>query len=427
MKCPRCSTENNESNTYCHACGLAIDAKVAALEASVVSRLDERMNVAIATKFKDAKLLEVEVAEGVAKRLIEWAKALGVFIAIPVAILALVLAFFGIKSYTEFTAKIDETKKSAGEAVEKQLAEFKAASKKEFDTSTEDFKQHLKEAADKELAAIHARGQELVQTINNQVEKSPEIQQIKRDVKDLKTKFTFHTDRSVPDTLKSKLDTALQQFQAYLRNVGFRADENLEVSVGNAADQGMISYYNPAGKNGKDKIFIEAHHANEPDPMFLEYGRHVLLSERPPNLSVAVDVPASSELNWDYYAINSGVARYYACSFQDQPIFWRNAPADVRSSDLRTVGEVINAAPDWAWANISGAELWSALCWDLREALSQERADKLLREAWFLLNEKDPSNLEPGKFRDHLVNSAQKIENGKFVSEIKEILKRRGL
>jgi hypothetical protein len=126
-------------------------------------------------------------------------------------------------------------------------------------------------------------------------------------------------------------------------------------------------------------------------------------------------------------AINSGVARYYACSFRDRPIFWPNAPADVRSSDLRTVGKVINAAPDWAWANISGAELWGALCWDLREALGQKQADELLREAWFLLNEKDPSRVEPGKFREHLVNSAQKIENGKFVSEIKEILKRRGL
>jgi ParB family transcriptional regulator, chromosome partitioning protein len=104
-----------------------------------------------------------------------------------------------------------------------------------------------------------------------------------------------------------------------------------------------------------------------------------------------------------------------------------NAPADVRSSDLRTVGKVVNAAPDWAWDNISGAELWGALCWDLREALGQKQADELLREAWFLLNEKDPSRVEPGKFREHLVNSAQKIENGKFVSEIKEILKRRGL
>jgi hypothetical protein len=173
-------------------------------------------------------------------------------------------------------------------------------SKREFDTSTEDFKQHLKEAADKELAAIHHSGQELVQTIDNQVEKSPAIQQIEQDVTDLKTKFIFRTDSSVSDTLKSKLDTALQEFQAYLRKVGFRADENVEVSVKNTDDQGMVSYYAPAGKDGKGKIFIEVHHANEPDPMFLEYGRHVLLSERPPNLSVMDDTPPSSEPNWHY-------------------------------------------------------------------------------------------------------------------------------
>jgi hypothetical protein len=423
MKCPRCSTENNEGNAYCHACGLAIDAKVAALEASVAARLDERMNVAIAEKFKDAKLVEVEVAEGVAKRLIEWTKTLGVFIAIPVAILALVLGFFGVKSYTEFTAKIDETEKSAREAVEKQLAEFKAASKREFDSSTEDFKQHLQEAADKELAAIHTRGLELVKTIDEQVEKSPAIQQIKQEVTDLKTKFTFQTDNRVSDDLKSKLDAALQQFQAYLRKIGFRADENVEISIGHL--EGTISKYAPAGKDGKDKIFIEARFASEPDPLFLEYGRHVLLGERPPNLSV----PPSSERNWDYDAINAGVARYYACSFQDRPIFWPNAPADARSasSDLRIAGKVITAAADWEWSTRAGAALWGALCWNLRETLGQQRADELLRETWFLLDERDPSKVEPEKFREHLVNSAQKIENGKFVSEINEILKRRGL
>jgi len=41
MKCPRCSIENNEGNAYCHACGQAVDPKVAAIEASVNSRLND--------------------------------------------------------------------------------------------------------------------------------------------------------------------------------------------------------------------------------------------------------------------------------------------------------------------------------------------------------------------------------------------------
>jgi hypothetical protein len=136
MKCPRCSTENDDGNTYCRACGQTIDPKVAALEESLTVRLEERVKAAIEAKYKDAKLLEVEVAEGVAKRLIEWSKTLGVFIAIPLAILALVLGLFGIKSYTEFTAKIDETKKSAETSVETQFAAFKVASQQEFDKAT---------------------------------------------------------------------------------------------------------------------------------------------------------------------------------------------------------------------------------------------------------------------------------------------------
>ena len=136
MKCPRCSTENDDGNTYCRSCGQTIDPKVAALEASLTVRLEERVKAAIEAKYKDAKLLEVEVAEGVAKRLVEWSKTLGIFIAIPIAILALVLGLFGIKSYTEFTAKIDETKKSAETSVETQFAAFKVASQQEFDKAT---------------------------------------------------------------------------------------------------------------------------------------------------------------------------------------------------------------------------------------------------------------------------------------------------
>lgn len=86
------------------------------------------------------------------------------------------------------------------------------------------------------------------------------------------------------------------------------------------------------------------HYANDPDPIYLEYTRHVLSSERTKELSVAPDKLASSNANWNwnYYAIHSGLGRYYACSFENQPIFWRNAPApNARSSDLRKDGKVI--------------------------------------------------------------------------------------
>ncbi len=58
---------------------------------------------------------------------------------------------------------------------------------------------------------------------------------------------------------------------------------------------------------------------------------------------------------------------------------------------VRTVKSSLSVA-DWAWANISGAELWGALCWEVREVLGNEPADALLRETWFSLNENDSSN-----------------------------------
>src|SRR5215471_8824281 len=112
MKCPRCSTENSDSNSYCHSCGRVLDPRVAALEDSLTQRLNETIKAtieekftAIEGKFKDAKLLEVEVAEGLAKRLVEWSKTLGIFIGIPLAILTVIFSLLGVGGYNQFLAK----------------------------------------------------------------------------------------------------------------------------------------------------------------------------------------------------------------------------------------------------------------------------------------------------------------------------------
>jgi hypothetical protein len=291
-----------------------------------------------------------------------------------------------------------------------------------LDKTTADFKGHLEQASGEELAAIHTRGQELLQTIDKQVDESSAIRQIKQEVKDLKTKFTFLSDSSVPADVKSKLDSALQQYQAYLKKVGFKGDDDVDVRIGNDVP-GAACYYDPTGNAGKPEIFINRDHASEPDLIFLEYARHVLLSERPTILSVASGKGGPNGENWNYYAINSGLARYYACSFHGQPMFG----TDGARSNLRTPGRVINSAPDWKWSNVTGAELWGSLCWDVREVLDRDSADALLRETWFSLNENDPSNTLPHNFREQFLVRAEKIENGKFLSALKEILEQRGL
>jgi len=163
MKCPRCSTENSDSNSYCHSCGRVLDPRVAALEDSLTQRLNETIKAtieekftAIEGKFKDAKLLEVEVAEGLAKRLVEWSKTLGIFIGIPLAILTVIFSLLGVGGYNQFLAKIEEIAKKA----EEQLKGFATQKMSELEKAAAEDMQRMQAAAQIQLKAIDTRVQD---------------------------------------------------------------------------------------------------------------------------------------------------------------------------------------------------------------------------------------------------------------------------
>jgi hypothetical protein len=389
MNCPGCSVENSDANTYCRGCGQLLDPKLVALESAFAMRLDDRIKGVIDARFKDAKLLEVEVAEGVAKRLSEWGKIIAFFIGIPLVIVTTVLGVLGVKSYT-------------------------------------DFSNALKQATDEQSAKIQAHGKELLQTLDEQLKKSPAIEQIQNEVNDLKTKFTILASPSLAATDKTKLDSELQKFQAYLMKVGFHANDDVAVRIG---EEDGVCYYDPEGQHGRPEIFIQRNYANQTDVLLSEYARHVLMSERPTDMIVPPGKPNAPSMLSNYSAIGWGLTYYLVCCYRDRPIFWPSAPKSEWSVNLNKTGKLIlmSHSPLVAWTENSPAELWGALCWDIRGVLGKEQTCTCLREAWFSLNENDPSDVQPHHFCEKLIISAQRIDNGKFLSKITEIFKNRGL
>jgi hypothetical protein len=95
MVCTECKAENPEGKKYCGDCG-ALFGKM--LEATA------RAN------FRDRQAVEAEITDAVFDRLLKWAKWLGIGTAIPLALLAIVLAIVGLKSYTDFRTVIDNGK-----------------------------------------------------------------------------------------------------------------------------------------------------------------------------------------------------------------------------------------------------------------------------------------------------------------------------
>jgi hypothetical protein len=298
MNRPRCSVENSDANTYCRGCGQLLDPKLVALESAFAMRLDDRIKGVIDARFKDAKLLEVEVAEGVAKRLSEWGKIIAFFIGIPLVIVNTVLGVLGVKSYT-------------------------------------DFSNALKQATDEQSAKIQAHGKELLQTLDEQLKKSPAIEQIQNEVNNLKTKFTILASPSMAATDKTKLDGELQKFQAYLMKVDFHANDDVAVRI---EEEDGVCYYDPEGQHWKPEIFIQRNYANQTDVLLSEYARHVLMSVRLADMIVPPGKPNAPSMLSNYPAIGWGLTYYLVCCYRDRPIFWPSAPKSEWSVNLNKTG-----------------------------------------------------------------------------------------
>jgi hypothetical protein len=82
-------------------------------EAPVVSVRDE-VEAVLNQHFKDQKVVEMETAEAIVTKLSEWAKLLGFFVGIPVALLAVVLGFFGVKSFADLSGLINSVDMTSG-------------------------------------------------------------------------------------------------------------------------------------------------------------------------------------------------------------------------------------------------------------------------------------------------------------------------
>jgi hypothetical protein len=63
------------------------------------------------------------------------------------------------------------------------------------------------------MTKIQAHGKELMQTLDEQVKESPVVQQIQKEVNDLKTKFTILASPSMAATDKSRSTMSCKDFR----------------------------------------------------------------------------------------------------------------------------------------------------------------------------------------------------------------------
>src|SRR5258706_12425512 len=125
MNCPNCSSPNADGKKYCSDCGTPLDPQSQALELLVKTKVE----TAIQAKFKDQKLVDVETSQAIAERLHGWGRLFGFFVALPVAVLLIVLSFLGIERYSDFKSMVGGIEQQVKPKLEQAKSDAEQAQK----------------------------------------------------------------------------------------------------------------------------------------------------------------------------------------------------------------------------------------------------------------------------------------------------------
>jgi hypothetical protein len=389
IECANCHTSNPDAQKFCGQCGSAL-----------ILSLREQIQAVLKEQTKEQKLLEIETAQAVLVRLSGWAKLFGLVVGVPLALLGVVLAFLGIKTFADFSTSVDTAKKDAIDKIQKMQAD-----------------------ATRNVQEVTSAGQALnadIKAIRAEVENNrAQLTSLNKRVTGIEEKVEFKSEVS-PD-LKAKLEVALGAFQQYYKRLGFQpATGKVTVDVSSDPLPGTIAYY----QNETNTLVIAKAYASDSDLLLREYSHHVLYSK--PSLEAT-----NAEREWAYPAIESGLATYFVCSSKDSPAFGaatiQEQKLPAKYWTLQNNRKFTELKPNIGSALADGAQIWGGAFWDLRQKLGREVADRLLYRTWFALEATDVKSNDPKRFLNRLLDTDGQEKGTKHADEIKGVFKDRGL
>jgi hypothetical protein len=338
----------------------------------VSAALDARVAEAIAGRIKDAKVVEVETAQAIAERLLNWAKSAAIVTGVPVAVLAVVLTVLGISNWVDLKNRIAAGTKE----VELQL-EAARKSAKEFGAQATAL-----QAQFADLQKQYGDVSTLANNVKGLSEKVERLEQIRFE----------KSTALIPET-QAFVEKLIKEFRAYLQSIGYRPPAtDLKVFV----DPGVTdnSYYDG------ERLVVGPKLATMPDAIYREYTQRMLKEIKPESWGVP---------SWKVTAMISGLADYFPCSYQGDPkfgtkyveIFRDRLPAQMRKQGyLRNLVNkrpfVSDSGSDAEKELHSAGEVWGGIFWDIRTILGCnsakcETADKIILDSWAGLNVYDPA------------------------------------
>jgi hypothetical protein len=319
MICNACKAEVSAGNKFCGQCGKQVDCDV---DPKLLKHIDDRIQEAISTKLKDQKVLEIDSAQQVTSRILGWAKLFAGVVALPLALLGATLTIWGVSSFLDFRQKVTAGK----EQIKVDISETKStitATKLEADNLRKDL-----ESARASLGAL-----------------PKDVQILQSKVSRIEERIGYVTSPALTPRLKKNLQSLLESFQIYCRNVGFPVkpgDVKVHIYTGNTPEPGKAAYYDSA----KSEMSISASFADDPSVVLREY-MHRQLDRSP---------AGATHFGKDYVAVEAGLSCYYPASFRNL--------SDCGGWDLNRLDSYAqhrSTAP--ALAVVWGVNVWGGLFW----------------------------------------------------------------
>jgi hypothetical protein len=142
----------------------------------------------------------------------------------------------------------------------------------------------------------------------------------------------------------------------------------------------------------------------------------------------AHDLLAPLERHLGFFAIESGVASYFPCSFTNHPMLGDGASdagkSILRPQDLRKrrgVSEI--QLRRWESVQNDGSEIWGGALWQISGLLGPERADRLIADTWHAFSLEETKGKAYVSFVNHLLTNSASIDEGKHTDQVRAVFR----
>jgi hypothetical protein len=379
------------------------------LKAELRSEIQTILNALL----KDRDVVEVKMAVAAASKLVEWAKLFAYVVGIPSTVLLLILAAVGIKNYSD----VWQLSKQAEQSEEKI--------KNSIATATNQIANSVS-IATKLVEDTKAKGEPLLAQLEQLRER---VDQNAKEVSTLKSKLKdieFEQSESLSGELKSKLETALGEYQRYLEKIGFSpANERSKVRIKISQDDDFNAYFSFAD----NQLVVSPRLATEPEYILAEYNWNVLNQINPQMFQRLTSGTQGA-------GFAHGLKYYLLCSYQDQALVGRDyykligedelAKKSPHLFNLDQVKKFNKDEPDALEPHHLG-ETWGSAFFEIRKVLKRDRADRLLLETWKRLRVPAGKPADATFLIDAVIETSNSLSGNADEPVIREAFKKRNL